>query len=510
LDGRTYERIRRRAKHIGSNAFTLQMQLLVICDVLNALTYAHKLTDFDGKPLQVVHRDVTPNNVFITFDGQVKVLDFGIAKANNHKHETQAGAIKGKLSYMAPEQARGQKVDARADVYSVGVMLWEAVAGKRMRSGTEQEMVKLASGEEAPRLTSIVPSVEPELERIVAKATRNNAAERYASAKEFQADLEGYLINFGASTSARDLGNVVDKLFTDERAKVNDLIDTYVTRARAGSAPPKDLPVIELSGREPSTTPIPTATAASVTNTLAPSAVGEVADASSIGSMQAIKLPSAPPSAKGKYIALAGVAALGIAAAAYVLGTKKTTPAPVATTEPAPTKRAPEPPPVQETKPAVATQVPTTPVAPTPGDQLIEIDVHANPANATITIDDAQVSGNPFHGKYRGDGVMHRVRVSAPGYKPTVRDVAFNANVTLELDLEQIGRVNKNGRVARVSTPAVHETPGTATPIAPPTPPVPEVKPPPPPTPTPSTGEINPNGGVKPHRTIDSKNPYAK
>ncbi|HEY4057332.1 MAG TPA: serine/threonine-protein kinase, partial [Kofleriaceae bacterium] len=102
LDGRTYERIRRRAKHIGSDAFTLQMQLLVICDVLNALTYAHKLTDFDGKPLQVVHRDVTPNNVFITFDGQVKVLDFGIAKANNHKHETQAGAIKGKLSYMAP------------------------------------------------------------------------------------------------------------------------------------------------------------------------------------------------------------------------------------------------------------------------------------------------------------------------------------------------------------------------------------------------------------------------
>src|SRR5262245_6719974 len=116
LDGYSLDRVRRRARKIGVQ-LPVPMQLRIICAMLAGLEYAHHLTDFDGTPLSIVHRDVSPQNVFVTFDGQVRLLDFGIAKAAGAMHETVAGVLKGKVSYMAPEQARGQKVDARADVF---------------------------------------------------------------------------------------------------------------------------------------------------------------------------------------------------------------------------------------------------------------------------------------------------------------------------------------------------------------------------------------------------------
>ena len=103
---------------------------------LGGLHYAHELADYDGAPLNVVHRDVTPQNVFVTYDGSVKVVDFGIAKAVDSSSETRTGVVKGKVTYMAPEQARGERVDRRVDVYAVGVMLWEAIARRRMWKGT--------------------------------------------------------------------------------------------------------------------------------------------------------------------------------------------------------------------------------------------------------------------------------------------------------------------------------------------------------------------------------------
>src|SRR4029078_11363490 len=93
--------------------------------------YAHELTDFDGTPLQVVHRDMTPHNIFVNYTGQVKVVDFGIAKALGSSAETRAGVLKGKVAYMAPEQAMGEKVDRRADIFAVGMMRWERLAPPR-------------------------------------------------------------------------------------------------------------------------------------------------------------------------------------------------------------------------------------------------------------------------------------------------------------------------------------------------------------------------------------------
>src|SRR5262245_3893237 len=193
LDGRGLDRVRWRALSTG-RALSMPIHLRVLCDMLAGLQYAHTLTDFDGTPLSIVHRDVSPQNVFVTFDGQIKLLDFGIAKTTDSLYETRVGVLKGKVAYMAPEQARGQKVDARADVFSTGIMLWAALTGRRMYEGqSDQAMLwELASGN-LPRASSVKPWVPPELDEICARAMSWDRDQRYPSAGELLHDLEGYL-----------------------------------------------------------------------------------------------------------------------------------------------------------------------------------------------------------------------------------------------------------------------------------------------------------------------------
>ncbi|HEY5372930.1 MAG TPA: serine/threonine-protein kinase, partial [Polyangiaceae bacterium] len=128
LEGQTLGDVIRRGTVTG-NPLSLAFQLRIIISVLEGLQYAHELCAYDGLPLMLVHRDVSPQNVFVTYDGQVKVLDFGIAKAKSSTINTATGMIKGKISYMSPEQMFSEGVDHRADVYSVGCMLWAAAAG---------------------------------------------------------------------------------------------------------------------------------------------------------------------------------------------------------------------------------------------------------------------------------------------------------------------------------------------------------------------------------------------
>ena len=142
LDGQPLTRVLTRLLR-GPNALSLPLRLRILTSVLAGLEHAHTLTDLDGTPLEVVHRDVSPQNVFVTYDGQVKLVDFGVAKTLAASHHTRPGAIKGKLAYMAPEQLQRATVDRRADLFSVGVMLWEMLAARRMWHGkTEVEIVE--------------------------------------------------------------------------------------------------------------------------------------------------------------------------------------------------------------------------------------------------------------------------------------------------------------------------------------------------------------------------------
>jgi serine/threonine protein kinase len=246
LDGRGLDRVRRRARASGQE-LSLPIHLRVLCDMLAGLQYAHALTDFDGTPLAIVHRDVSPQNVFVTFDGQIKLLDFGIAKAADSLHETRVGVLKGKVSYMSPEQARGQKVDARADVFSTGVMLWEALTGRKLREGqNDQQMLWALASADLPCASSVKPWVPPELDAICARAMAWDREQRYPSAGELQHEIEHYLAVTGTAVSSRDVGLCVSELFREDRVTINAMIEQHLSRSRGG---PEALPVLDVSAR---------------------------------------------------------------------------------------------------------------------------------------------------------------------------------------------------------------------------------------------------------------------
>ena len=155
-----------------------------------ALGYAHALTDADGHPLNIVHRDVSPENILVSFEGAVKVIDFGIASAHGRRSETLVGGLKGKVEYMSPEQAAGAPVDRRSDVFSLGIVLWEALSGRRLfRRETDLAVMRAISDDPIPRPSGPRP-IAPRLERIVMTALERAPEDRFADAHEMALLLE--------------------------------------------------------------------------------------------------------------------------------------------------------------------------------------------------------------------------------------------------------------------------------------------------------------------------------
>ena len=158
-----------------------------------AARYAHALTDGDGRPLGVVHRDVSPQNVLISFEGAVKMIDFGVARAFGRVAHTSPGGLKGKIDYMSPEQASAEEVDHRADVFALGVVLWEALTGRRLfRRDTELATMRAIVDDPIPHPAEIAPSIPADLDAIVMRALRKRKDARYASAQEMAAALERF------------------------------------------------------------------------------------------------------------------------------------------------------------------------------------------------------------------------------------------------------------------------------------------------------------------------------
>ena len=171
-----------------------QVAATVVAAACDALHYAHNLTTDEGKPLHIIHRDISPSNIFLTFQGQVKVLDFGIARAEGKVVKTAMGVIKGKISYMAPEQARGYPLDARVDVWALGVTLHELLTGKRLFSrNSDVESFKALLDDPIPLPSEVKDGIPDELNAIVGKALERNLDHRYASAKAMYDDLDDFL-----------------------------------------------------------------------------------------------------------------------------------------------------------------------------------------------------------------------------------------------------------------------------------------------------------------------------
>jgi serine/threonine-protein kinase len=214
VNGEALGRIIRRAREHGG------IPIPIVCHIIartaEALHHAHDAVAEDGSPLGLVHRDVTPHNIMVSYDGSVKLLDFGIAKAEHASHKTQAGVIKGKFAYMAPEQIEGADIDRRVDVFALGVCLFEALTGKALyHRNTQVETMKAIALEPVPRLRG-ARNFDPELDAIVQKALAKAASERYRTTREMQEALDRYLTRNQHVVNAGHVGEMMRKLFDSE------------------------------------------------------------------------------------------------------------------------------------------------------------------------------------------------------------------------------------------------------------------------------------------------------
>ena len=213
----------RCVREMGRVPFALAAR--IGASVADGLHHAHEVKDQRGRALGLVHRDISPQNVFVTFDGAVKVTDFGVAKAAGRITSTQTGGTKGKCAYMAPEQALGQSVDRRTDIFALGIVLWEITTGRRLfkASSDAQTLMRITSGRVHPP-SAIAEDYPPELERIVLKALAPRKEERYPSAGAMARDLERYIAGTGTPIGANELAALMHRLFPDRMVAKDEIL----------------------------------------------------------------------------------------------------------------------------------------------------------------------------------------------------------------------------------------------------------------------------------------------
>jgi len=214
--GRDMRRIIPKADQMGI-PFPMVYALKIASSVCEGLYYAHQKVDLYGNPLNIVHRDVTPENIFVSFDGTVKMLDFGIAKAANQIEQTRAGEIKGKLSYMSPEQCLGKPLDCRSDLFSLGVVLYEWITGFKLFTGDSEVAVLKSITEGKIYAPSYFKADIPEqVEAILMRSLEKDREKRYQTAWDMQYDVDQFLSQYEFTPSNIHLSNFLKQLFNDE------------------------------------------------------------------------------------------------------------------------------------------------------------------------------------------------------------------------------------------------------------------------------------------------------
>jgi serine/threonine-protein kinase len=477
LEGQSLEELVRRAAKVGK-PLSLKYYLPILVDTLRGLHFAHELKDFQGHALKVIHRDVSPHNIFVTYDGQVKVVDFGIAKAADSSHETRTGVLKGKVAYMAPEQIGAkERVDRRADLFAVGAIMWRALVGKRLWRGMNdmEILVKITHGE-IPSPATEKEGLDPKLVAICMKALEPDPDKRYQTASEMIEAMEAYIAAQPERATSREVGALVTELFAERRKEITDAIEKRVGEGDSGEVGWSDLeiPNAALSG--------PLFTPSHISGSLDALNGHSVDSTLPAGALSNADLGEGGRRTRGgRTIAFVAIGLL--AAASGFAAIRMHERASVATTTPSAS--------------AVIAATTSSAVAEKPEVQL---QIKLTPADATLAIDDKPFApGSHF---FR-DGAVHKVRVSARHYEPEVRLVTFDAaTVNLDFDLHKASE----GAVGPTWHPAVgrpkhpeHEEPvASVAPVQPPPPVTVAPTPTPPPTASATSGKLG----------IDSSNPW--
>src|SRR5947209_4340236 len=223
---------------------------LIVAEVCEALDYAHRKKDARGHALGIVHRDVSPQNVIVSFEGRVKLIDFGIAKAESRLQKTQAGILKGKFSYMSPEQVKGHAVDGRSDVFACGILLWELLCGEKLFTGNSDYAVldKVRMGlVPAPRSrNALLPEA---VEKVILKALATDPGRRYQSASQLHDELARFTAGGEAVFGSRQLASWLHEEFKAELEKEQQRLATWLAVGRAPAMGASSIP--DLSGEAP-------------------------------------------------------------------------------------------------------------------------------------------------------------------------------------------------------------------------------------------------------------------
>lgn len=232
VEGRNLRQIINELKKTNKS-FSIDQALYLVKEAAAGLDHAHRCVDStNGKPLNITHRDMSPQNVMVSFEGEVKVIDFGIAKAETEAEDTKAGTLKGKFSYMSPEQAEGQPIDPRTDVFALGIVLWELLANDRLFTGSnEAAILRKVRDCQVPPIRKINPTVPQELERIVMKALAKDKNVRYQTAANFHRDLNRFLNTQYPDFSPQDFSAFVKESFKVAYQEAREKLVTYANVA---------------------------------------------------------------------------------------------------------------------------------------------------------------------------------------------------------------------------------------------------------------------------------------
>ncbi|MGB8222574.1 MAG: protein kinase [Polyangiales bacterium] len=215
VNGVPLGRLIRNARKSGGIGLPIAIRIGV--EVARALHYAHIANDEHGEPFNIIHRDVSPHNIMIGYTGAVKLLDFGIAKADHRAHKTQAGVVKGKFAYMAPEQCTAGQADHRLDIFALGVCLFETLTGRSLyRRQTEAATMRAVIMDPVPSLKERLPDVADELEQILQKSLAKEASDRFATAADFANELERFGKANQLFATQREVADFVQKVFPEE------------------------------------------------------------------------------------------------------------------------------------------------------------------------------------------------------------------------------------------------------------------------------------------------------
>ncbi|WP_437630095.1 protein kinase domain-containing protein [Sorangium sp. So ce854] len=251
LDGQPLKRLMKSAvdREPGTGGLVRATWLRIIAEVLRGLHYAHELCDFDGRPLGIVHRDVSPHNIFVTYEGAVKLVDFGVAKASVNSSRTESGTFKGKLTYMAPEQVTsGKSVDRRADIFAVGIVLWELLAGRRLFEGDQISVMHQLLLGKFPRLSTVCPGIPIALDQIAAKALDRDPSKRFSTAQEMCDVIESYLQWSGEDVRSEFLGACMRGIYAESRATIRQQIKAQIDRVARTTTQSETPGPVTLSG----------------------------------------------------------------------------------------------------------------------------------------------------------------------------------------------------------------------------------------------------------------------